>query len=79
MKRRRQMILGVGRRGETHALLVLPAIKRHLVAHGVKRLSETGHVAVTENAKATAADARLDPVDLDELVHQVAHDGLRHR
>jgi hypothetical protein len=74
-----QMVLGVGRRGEAHALLVLPAIERQLLAVIVERLAQAGTLPWPKMPKPPPHRCALDPVDLDELVHQIAHDGLRHR
>ena len=44
--------LGVGDRGERHALLVVGAVGRQLVAHLVERLADAGDIAVAEDRPA---------------------------
>jgi hypothetical protein len=45
----------------------------------IERLAQAGDVAMAENAEAAAAQAHFLAVDFDELVGQVADDGLRCR
>ena len=72
-----QMIFCVSSSGEAHALLILPTVEGQLVAHRIKCLAQTGDVAVTENTKTAATNARALPIDLDELVGKPTHDRLR--
>ena len=55
-----QVLLGIGRGGKAHALLVLAAVQRQFLADRIQRLAQTGHVAMAEDAEAAAADAGLD-------------------
>ena len=71
--------LGVSSGGKTHPLFVLAPVKRQAVLHVLQGFSEAGHIAMAENAEPAAAKAMLDPVDFDELIVQIAHDGLCHR
>ena len=72
-----QVILGIGGRSETHTLLVLPAVKRQVVTHRIERLAQTGDIAMAEYPKTATTDPDLGSIDLDELIHQKPHNGLR--
>ena len=67
-----QPLFGIARSGEAHALFVLPAIERQLVAHVVQRLAQTGHVAMAKDAETATAQAHFLAVNLDELVGQAS-------
>ena len=70
-------------RGVHHALLVaaLEVPQRLVVALGLRlhqRLTESGDVAVTEDAEAAFDQPVLDPVTLGVLPREELHDGLGH-
>ena len=71
--------LRVGDRSERHALLVLPADRRQLVARLVEREAEAGDVAVAEDREHTREERRLATVDHRPLGDQEADDRLRGR
>ena len=71
--------LRVGHAGQRHALLVLAAEHRQLVARVVQRLAQRQHVAVPEDAEHAREQAVLLPVDVRLLGDQVAHQRLRRR
>jgi hypothetical protein len=66
-------------RRQRHRLLVLPAPGRERVLHRLERLGQTGHVAVPEYGEHAREERHPLPVDLGELIAQVAHEGLGHR
>ena len=70
--------LGIGDRGERHALLVLPAPGREHAPGGLQRLAQTGHVAVPEDREPAGNQRHFLSVDLGELRRQIAHQRLRH-
>ena len=74
-----KVILGIGRGGEPHALLVLATIERQGVAMIVERFAKAGHVAVPEDAEASTAKALFRAVGLDELRVEIPNDRLRRR
>ena len=73
-----QVVFGISGGRKAHALLILAAIKRHILMHRIKRLAQAGHIAMAKDAKAAAANAGFHPVNFDELVHQPAHNRLGH-
>ena len=73
-----EVVFGIGSGGEAHALFVLTPVERQVLIHRIKRLAQTGDVAMAENAETAAANPGLFSVDHDILVHQPADDGLRH-
>ena len=61
-----------------HGLFVACQIIGEVVAVLEERLSETGHVAVTEDPKATREESTLLVVALDRLHAQESHQRLGH-
>ena len=74
-----EVILGVGRGGKAHGLLVLTAIQRQCLAGSIQGLAQTGHVAVAKDAKSTPAQPCRRAVDLDPLILKVFDDRLGDR
>ena len=71
-----QPLLGITGGSKAHALFILAPVQRQLVAHCVQRLAQTGDIAMAKDAKAATAQAHFLTVDHDELVGQIADDGL---
>ena len=71
-----QPLLCITRSGESHTGFVLPTIERQSLAHAIKCLAQTGDISVAENAKAATADAHFFSINFNELIVEVADNGL---
>ena len=74
-----QVVLRIIRCRKPHTLFILPSVERQLFMRRIERFTQAGNIAVSEYAKATTTNARLNTVNLDILVHQPFHDCLGDR
>ncbi len=70
--------LGIGDGDQGHGLLVVGAIGGKMVAGGIERFAQAGHVAVPEDGEDAGEHRNLVALDLDPLGGQIAHQGLGH-